>query len=80
VKRILIALLALSSLLIAAAPAGAASKQAAALKRDLGSGVKVAQHRETGAVRFVGAAAASASRGRAACPPPRRPPTRRAPS
>ena len=56
-KRILIALLALSSLLVTAAPAAAASQRAAALRRDLGSGVKVAQHRETGAVRFVGAAA-----------------------
>jgi bacillolysin len=56
-KRILIALLALSSLLVSAAPAAAASQRAAALRRDLGSDVKVAQHRETGAVRFVGAAA-----------------------
>ena len=56
-KRILIALLALSGLLVTAAPAAAASQRAAALRRDLGSGVKVAQHRETGAVRFVGAAA-----------------------
>ena len=56
-KRILIALLALSSLLVTAAPAAAASERAAALRRDLGSGVKVAQHRGTGVVRFVGAAA-----------------------
>ena len=56
-KRILIALLALSSLLFTAGPAAAASQRAAALRRDLGPGVKVAQHRETGAVRFVGAAA-----------------------
>lgn len=56
-KRILIALLALSSLLVTAAPAAAASQRAASLRRDLGSGVKVAQHRETGTVRFVGAAA-----------------------
>jgi bacillolysin len=55
-KRTLIALLALSGLLVTAAPAAAASERAAALKRDLGSGVKVSQHRETGAVRFVGAA------------------------
>jgi Zn-dependent metalloprotease len=53
-KRILIALLALSSLLVSAAPAAAASQRAAALKRELGSGVKVATSRATGLVRFVG--------------------------
>jgi bacillolysin len=53
-KRILIALLALSSLLVTAAPAAAASQRAAALKRELGSGAKVATSRETGLVRFVG--------------------------
>jgi bacillolysin len=56
-KRILIAVLALSTLLVSAAPAAAASQRAAALRRDLGPAVRVAQHRETGAVRFVGAAA-----------------------
>jgi bacillolysin len=56
-KRILIALLALSSLLVTAAPAAAASERAAALKRDLGTGAKVAVSRDTGLVRFVGSAA-----------------------
>jgi bacillolysin len=56
-KRTLIALLALSSLLVTAAPAAAASERAAALKRELGSGARVATSRETGVVRFVGTAA-----------------------
>jgi bacillolysin len=56
-KRILIALLAVASLLVTAAPAAAASERAAALRRDLGTGAKVAVSRDTGLVRFVGSAA-----------------------
>ena len=61
-KRTLIALLALSSLLVTAAPAAAASERAAVLKRELGAGAKVATSRETGLVRFVGTASRPASR------------------
>ena len=53
-KRILIALLALSSLLVSAAPAAAASQRAAALKRELGLGRQGRASRKTGLVRFVG--------------------------
>ena len=56
-NRILVAALAVLGALALAAPALAASGQAAALKRELGPGVKVATHGETGQVRFVGAAA-----------------------
>src|SRR3954470_6832387 len=57
IKRILIAILALSSLLVAAAPAAAASRGAAALPRDLGPGVSGQTHSKTGAVRFIGPSA-----------------------
>ena len=55
-KRIIVAVAALSSLL-SAGPAAAASREAAALRRDLGPSVRVAEHRETGKVRFIGTAA-----------------------
>ena len=43
--------------LTSASPALGASQDAAALKRELGPNVRVAEHRETGKVRFVGTAA-----------------------
>jgi len=55
-KRILIAAVALTGL-ISPGPAVAATGEAAALRRDLGPSVRVAEHRETGKVRFVGASA-----------------------
>ncbi len=58
--RTLVAALAILGALALASPAVAASGQAAALKRELGPGAKVATHGETGQVRFVGAPAGRA--------------------
>ena len=55
-RRTLIATLGLAGALAGATPALAASREAAALKRTLGPGARVADHRETGKVRFVGSA------------------------
>jgi bacillolysin len=55
--RTLIAALIVVGGLFSASPALAASNEAAALKRALGPNVRVAEHRETGLVRFVGTAA-----------------------
>src|SRR3954471_21331748 len=55
-RRILAAALALTGTLALAAPAAAAPGAAATLKRQLGPGVRVDAHRETGKVRFVGTA------------------------
>jgi len=56
-KRIAIAALVVLGALASATPALAAGARAATLKRELGPGVRVAEHRETGVVRFVGTAA-----------------------
>ena len=57
-NRIIAAALGLTAaLLVTANPAVAASGEAAALKRELGPGVRVAEHHATGKVRFVGTAA-----------------------
>ena len=53
-NRIVFAALILVGGLTSATPALAASRDAAVLKRALGPGVRVAEHRETGKVRFVG--------------------------
>ena len=59
-NRTLVAAFAILGALALASPALAASGQAAALKRELGPGAKVATHGETGQVRFVGAPAGRA--------------------
>jgi bacillolysin len=55
-KRVIVAALALTGTLALAAPAAAAPGAAATLKQQLGAGVRVAAHGETGKVRFVGTA------------------------
>src|SRR3954471_22682573 len=73
-RRILAAALALTGTLALAAPAAAAPGAAATLKRQLGPGVRVDAHRETGKVRFVGTAPPGpppppGGAGPRACPP-----------
>jgi Zn-dependent metalloprotease len=53
--RVPLAVLTVLGALALAAPAQAAADKAAALKRELGPGVRVAAHAETGQVRFVAA-------------------------
>ena len=71
--RITVAVLVAAAALAFASPAPAASGKAAALKRDLGGGVRVSEHRGTGLVRFLGTPAgrpiARPSGVRASAPP-----------